>query len=894
MQKRISCMVMLFFSCAAWGASGLYATYNQGFSGNLVLDGETGFQTDSTANKMVIGGGIFDGNLLTGQSQTGNAVGNELHLLGGNIQSPSATAGVSQNQQANNNLVRINNVTLQSNITAGLAAGNANGNTVWLEGSTVNYDSATQNKVIGGETFNAQASNNSIYVSNSSALNTTAAAGYSVNMGEVSYNTLNVAGNASVSLSGNNALYGGYTQGGNALHNQVSLSGTGSVQAQVYGGASLTGESAYNLVSAQESNIEGDIYGGYSGGAENSSYNEVHLGDGATVSGNVYGGYNGGSGGAGQNKISVSSGATLANTTQLYGGYGESSDAWANAVSIQSASAGAAAYGGYSASGNAYNNSLSLSGVTQGGNILSGGAAASGTSSGNSLIISDSTLSGSSFSGGSGNVAQSNILSVSNSTLNANVYGGMAQATATGNKVVLNNTQLTGNLYGGYSNGQNASGNTVHLSSADIDGDVYGGFSTDASAETTYNTVVLSGNTQVSGNLYGGTGPSNTGNKLLLDNYRGEIKEVNSFSNVVVQGLESYVGFRRDTQATFIPYGRPSAQTHLVAYALTANSHLSLGKDTLGVYRYSLTEGEDGTRTYWTAQGSFDRNLAKPYQQAQLAGLRLVSLGAEQLGGVFEEALKADSEQDLFTTFQYGQNRYDTGSHFDLQHLVLQAGKWFKMNQNAAGVFVQYARGHYSTDPVRATGSIDSFGLGAFGLIPYNESGYIKTIFRAGYKQDDFDSSALASHVENKGYYLGVLAGFVQPFEGWQVYGEADWTLLFGSDENDNLGQDIRFKNTQSLTGTLGIKAILADLGKGFKPYADVAGTYEFLAKSRMRIDGNQLNGTDLKGLSARAGVGVEYESQTAFLPVKGKVSVFGLLGKTEGVGGELKLMFRF
>ncbi len=487
-----------------------------------------------------------------------------------------------------------------------------------------------------------------------------------------------------------------------------------------------------------------------------------------------------------------------------------------------------------------------------------------------------------------------NTLSVSDRTINGNLYGGYALTEANLNKLQVSHSDVTGDLYGGYSNGDSASGNTVYVSSSIIDGDIYGGFSTNPSAPTIHNTVILSGNGSVSGNIYGGTGPSDEGNTLWLQNYQGEIREVNNFANVTVRGLDSYVGFRRDTQAVFIPSGRPSEQEKLIAYALTDGSSLTLGKEHVGVYRYSLNKGVDGTRTYWTARGTFDRHLAKPYGQAQLAGLSLVSLANEQLSTVYEQAFKQKDEYDLFTSFEYGQNRYDTGSHFDMQYVNLQAGKWWKTEENAFGVLAQYGRGHYSASPVRATGNIDSFGLGGFGLFSYSPSGYLQAMLRGGYQENSFDSSALDSRLKMEGFYTGASVGVWQGLDWLSMYGGMEWTLLFADHRKDNLGQRVRFNANQSLRTKIAVKADLGSWGKGVKTYAELSGNYEFLAEGNVHIDGHKLSNTNLKGLTAKGGMGVRYENANTLLPLKGKISVFGLLGQVQGFGGEIQLMFRF
>lgn len=869
--KKISwsfCLCLL--PLLVWGGTGQSGVFSGGFTGDLVFDQEATPQTDTSANTLTINGGLFNGNIIVGQTQSGSALENELRLVGGTIQSPNVVSGISQEQNASNNILRVGNVSLQSNVVAGQGAATAQSNAVILNGSTIEHNALTGNRVIGGETFNGQALYNVVRLDNATQLDTTAAAGYSANAGAVSYNEVIVTGGSVIgNTDGTNAVYGGFSNGGNAQHNQVSLLDTGAVSADIYGGASVLADASYNLVLAEETQVTGNVYGGYGAGAGNTWHNEVRIGSSSDISGNIYGGYNAAGGAVWQNKVSVSAGAMLGDSTSVYGGYATSGAASQNQVSLQSASAGTAAYGGYSVSGAADKNMLSVSGATQGGAVLAGGFGASSATQ-NSLTIVNSRLSGGTF------------------------YGGQsANGSASANKVVIADSELSGNVYGGYSGGGAASGNQVILKDSTINGDVYAGFSENASAETKNNTLVLTGNTTIIGNIYGGNAV-NGANRLLLEHYQGEVREVDSFEQVVVKGLDSYVGFRRTTQASFLLDGRPSATQRLVAYSLADGSSLRLLSDTLGVYRYTLTEGHDGTRTYWVAQGAFDKSLAKPYEQAQLAELTLVSMGDDMLTGAFEEALSSGSSKEMFGSVQYADSQYDTGSHFELKSMVAQAGRWFKSQENVFGLFAQYAHGNYTTHPVRASGKIDAFGLGGFWLLPYSSNGYIQTIVRTGYKSDDFDSALLSSSFENNGFYLGASGGIVQRIDWLSLYGKVNWAYLFGDGMHDDLGQRIRFQDSQSVSGQVGLRARLGRETAAFVPYASLSARYELLAKSDVRIDGHRANEADLKGLTAQAEVGVTYQMDENILPLKGKMSVFGLAGRAEGVGADIKLMFRF
>lgn len=869
--KKISCCFCLcLLSAALWAGSGQSGVFNGGFTGDLVFDKETNPQTDTSANTLTINGGLFDGNIIVGQTQSGSALENELRLVGGTIQSPSVLSGVSQEQSANNNVLRVGAVSLQSNVVAGQGAAAADSNAVILSGSSIAHNALTDNRVIGGETFNGQALYNVVRLENATQLDTSAAAGYSANSGSVAYNEVAVTGGSVIgNASGTNAVYGGYSVGGNVQHNQVSLLDTGAVAADIYGGASISAESAYNLVLAEKTQVSSNVYGGYGAGAGAALHNEVRISKQAEINGDVYGGYNGAEGAVLQNKVSAAAGAVIGNGASVYGGYAQAGAASQNQVSLQSASAGTAAYGGYSATGAAEQNVLSVSGSTQGGAVLAGGFGERASNQ-NSLSIAESRLIGGVF------------------------YGGQSTAgAANGNKVAICASELSGDVYGGYSGGGAASGNQVIIKDSIIDGDVYAGFTANSSAETKNNTLVLTGNTAISGNIYGGNG-LNGGNRLLMEDYQGEVRDLDSFDQVVVKGLDSYVGFRRTTQADFVLNGRPSTAPSLVAYSLADGSSLRLLNDTLGVYRYTLTEGHDGTRTYWVAQGSFDKSLAKPYEQAQLAELTLVSTGDDMLTGAFEESLTSQSDKEMFGSVQYSDGKYDTGSHFELKSLVAQAGRWFKAQENVFGLFAQYAHGNYTTRPVRASGKIDAFGLGGFWLRPYSESGYFQTIFRAGYKSDDFDSALLSSSFENNGFYLGASGGMVQKIDWLSLYGKVNWAYLFGDGMHDELGQSIRFQDSQSVSGQVGARVRLGRESAPFVPYAGLSARYELLAKSDVRIDGHRANEADLKGLTAQAEVGVTYQMDENILPLKGKMSVFGLVGRAEGVGADIKLMFSF
>lgn len=924
MRKLLICAGVLL--CAAsWGwtaekqeqtLSG--GTYNAGY----VLDAETADKTDSTQNTLIINGGSYKEQVIAGRSEKGKATSNILTINQATLQTKQAAAGVSQNEAAQANELTVQNITTASGLVGGWAQqeGQALENKVTLNGTQVEADSAEVKWVRGGQTKTGQAQKNQVNLLGGAVVKTNVAAGLSES-GEVSYNTLTVDGGSKLLNGGiGNAVYGGYSKDGTAHHNQISLLSAGEVAVNAYGGYSATSQANYNLIETQAAQTTGHLYGGYSESGAAAS-NEVRIGAQSSVSGTVAGGWTNTNGTAGKNKVSVAAGATVSNTAKLYGGYSKQGSALSNTLVLKSEKIGAEAYGGYAATGEAQGNLLQVTGATFGSQL--GGALAGTAAVGNTLRIENSAWAtpGFLFGGTGGTDAKANKLYITNSNLNGYFFGGQAHSdaaeanglyitnsTLTGdfigglaaggqalnNSVVVNNSSLSGDVRGG-SAASVAKGNYVELNSVAVNGKVYAGYSDDASQETSHNTLVLSGNTTATGGFFGGNGVS-SGNALLLRNYQNNHLTVDSsFDKVTLYGLGSNVTFANEVPngVDVVLYGKPSEMSQTLAHTQSGTA-LTLNRDILGVYRYSIAGTPAGSLVDWSVQGKYENQLAKPYAQAQLAGLALTGLGDDMLDTVFNEARQEKSDNDMFAGVRYYDNTYKTGSSLDMQSIGVQAGRWFRSGEKVWGLFGQYVRGHYSTDPMDATGSIDSFGVGGFALLPYSEEGYFEAVLRAGYQSQDFNSDDLSSDVKSKHFYGHASAGLVQKISALRLYGKLGGSYLLGDKVTDNLGQSVKFQDTQSLQGTVGARWNLGTLARHYQPYIGIAGIYELVADSQVKVDGHKVTGADLKGASGRAEAGVSYENNSAMMPFKSVLSVFGQAGRVQGWGADIKLLFSF
>lgn len=174
---------------------------------------------------------------------------------------------------------------------------------------------------------------------------------------DASGGNVTINGNAEVTY----AVYGGRSNGINAHHNTVNISGGsvgGSIGA-VYGGRSTDGSAHHNTVNISDGSVRSNVYGGNS---SRSAYNNIVNINGGNVTGEVRGG-DSLSGQAYDNTVNINGGSV---TDNVFGGW-SSSNANNNIVNISGGIIGEAnnivdVYGGRSDNGKAYDNTVYISG----------------------------------------------------------------------------------------------------------------------------------------------------------------------------------------------------------------------------------------------------------------------------------------------------------------------------------------------------------------------------------------------------------------------------------------------------------------------------------------------------------------------------------------------------
>ena len=474
---------------------------------------------------------------------------------------------------------------------------------------------------------------------------------------------------------------------------------------------------------------------------------------------------------------------------------------------------------------------------------------------------------------------------------------------ASNNTVVLDNVKFKGKVYGGY---------------------VYGAELKAENMRTQNNTVILRNKVELDPTavIYGGNnGMGRTTNQLVFDRTIGTFADKNQFRNfnswwtinadfntklnfkfdvharmlldksAMKEGSEVVVTTKTDASLTDIEEGG-------VVYELL-DSGIVLTQKKVGVFSYSLTPTKEGTGNLvnWTLTSTKDKANAEVYGQLPLVGLALISEGPEMLTQTLNDLWQSETEQNTFVNGGYHHTRYKTGSGFDLDSGLMQAGAWKKFtNDWALGLFAKYSGGSYETYPIKVTGDASVYGGGLLTSLRYSETGRLEATVEAGYVDAKFQSDELLSSFKSKGMYYGASAGFVEnPLDDLSMFANFNWKRKASDDITDDLDQKIEFDTLQSMALRFGGDYTFNswDLN-GVIPAIGASAIYEMDGKSTVTVENVKSSEASMKGMSGRGQLVLSYHNKDTFLPLHSVLTVYGQLGKREGFGGEVTVAFEF
>ena len=474
-----------------------------------------------------------------------------------------------------------------------------------------------------------------------------------------------------------------------------------------------------------------------------------------------------------------------------------------------------------------------------------------------------------------------------------------------------------------------ASNNTVVLDNVKFKGKVYGGYVYGAELKTDNmltqnNTVILRNKVELEPTavIYGGSNSrSRTTNQLVFDRTIGTFTDKNQFRNfnpwwTINADFNTRLNFNFDVHARMLldkstmKEGSAIVVTTNTEKSLTGideggvvyellDSGIVLTQKKVGVFSYSLTptKGSTGNLVNWTLTSTKDKANAEVYGQLPLVGLALISEGPEMLTQTLNDLWQSETEQNTFVNGGYHHTRYKTGSGFDLDSGLLQAGAWKKFtNDWALGLFAKYSGGSYETYPIKVTGDASVYGGGLMTSLRYSETGRLEATVEAGYVDAKFQSDELLSSFKSKGMYYGASAGFVEnPLDDLSLFANFNWKRKASDDITDDLDQKIEFDTLQSMALRFGGDYTFNSLDlNGVIPAIGASAIYEMDGKSTVTVENVKSDEASMKGMSGRGQLVLSYHNKDTFLPLHSVLTVYGQLGKREGFGGEVTIAFEF
>ena len=324
------------------------------------------------------------------------------------------------------------------------------------------------------------------------------------------------------------------------------------------------------------------------------------------------------------------------------------------------------------------------------------------------------------------------------------VDSGTGAATANSNTVTISSTAYVGSdVYGGWAEfwgtgTATATGNTVTISGGTVGGDVYGGlaevYGTGTATTATGNTVTISGSPDLSAStLYGGGGTGGAGS----DFFTGNTLNLKT-SGLTVAGLQNFENLNFYLPATMANgetaltvTGEADITDSTVRVGVNGGSSaLEIGETVTLISAGTLTGAADldGTRAggiqgianiykfdlsvvgdelFATAAERDSNAQLKALLEGRLAGLAFASQGYDLIVGPGMYAAMLETKRQgagivPFAVVGGGTNRYDTGSHIDVDGVHLLAGMAWRANIAAAsslvtGAFFEAGWGSYDS-----------------------------------------------------------------------------------------------------------------------------------------------------------------------------------------------------
>ena len=587
-------------------------------------------------------------------------------------------------------------------------------------------------------------------------------------------------------------------------------------------------------------------------------------------------------------------------------------------------------------------------GVKLSGNIYAGGFAkgvnASSSVNGTHLTIADATLGAENskvnvFAGGyAANGATSTVktseVTIANSKIFGNVYGGGNKADALSNVTVensvitLDGADVTG-IVSTESLEPSVNAALMRLAEADTGaGDAeanktqrtinlinskMGTLQISAKQDTETSLYLEGSNTvgeitggQASEIVFDGTGTS-AGGAILTLTKEGASFDMSGDKDIVARNVAS---------GTLLVAGKytTAAETTVTLENAFGDVVYDLGKVAIDSADLLLTDAGIVIGTGDTAQtiGASSVKVSessKTLAEAQLGSVAFVTQGAEFVADEGMRSIRAAAKEGSFTAFGAmagGYNRYETGSHVDVEGFSLAVGTAGRINNLTLAGFVEagWASSESHVASTEADADHDYYGVGAAMRYDFQSPFYLDGAVRLGQISTEFDGSygTGTAKYDADGLYATahIGAGYLfdlTPGVKLDAYGRYLLSYVEGDDVTLESDAKERFSMDDTTTHAVRLGARLEGAFQTFDWYAGLAYEHVFdgKAEGELKFAGATaaLDAPSLKGDSAIVDLGFTMKPE-ANGPWTIGVGLKGYAGDRRGGTGSVNVLYTF
>jgi len=339
-----------------------------------------------------------------------------------------------------------------------------------------------------------------------------------------------------------------------------------------------------------------------------------------------------------------------------------------------------------------------------------------------------------------------------------------------------------------------------------------------------------------------------------------------------------------------------------------------LGKDDIDSADLLLTDAGIVIGTGDTAQtiGASSVKVSessKTLAEAQLGSVAFVTQGAEFVADEGMRSIRAAAKEGSFTAFGAmagGYNRYETGSHVDVEGFSLAVGTAGRINNLTLAGFVEagWASSESHVASTEADADHDYYGVGAAMRYDFQSPFYLDGAVRLGQISTEFDGSygTGTAKYDADGLYATahIGAGYVfdlTPNVKLDAYGRYLLSYVEGDDVTLESDAKERFSMDDTTTHAVRLGARLEGAFQTFDWYAGLAYEHVFdgKAEGELKFAGATaaLDAPSLKGDSAIVDLGFTMKPE-ANGPWTIGVGLKGYAGDRRGGTGSVNVLYTF